>query len=466
MKQYIIFIPALIALMVAIFRSPEKALYHVYLPVLLLIPNVYLLSIGNVPAWSFSDVTIMTILVVTLFTRSGRYKFSYMDLLIVFYVGCSVYSEFSNTGPGYGRHLITDQLSTVIAPYFLAKMLIFPSGLTIPFARRIVFLMFINVILSAYEMKFTVNPYLKIFDSIFPDQNQQAIWPTSVRYGLVRIAGPFIQTILFGTLLGVAVLFNTWLMKNKFWPRISKHLPTLLRLPTLVLSKEKIIMLVLILGMICTVSRGPIIGTLLGAAFVGVGYAKYKFKSFLISSLILCAALVCAYGLYLEYSSIGKDSAVSDTQYTAAYRADLVREYSSQVMERPYWGWGSLKLMSIYGPITVDNQYLYLAITYGLVTMSGFIAIIVCTLFSLLFRGLLKCKGSREDSSLCFTFFGIYLAIALTLITVYIGMQLQPIFFILTGWINGYLASKPSAFFTSQNVEKYSNARPSQQQLA
>lgn len=448
MKQLILILPSLYALYVAIFRSPEKAFFNVYLPVLLLLPTVYQTNISKIPAWSFADFTVFVIFAVAVFTRTNRYKFSMMDLLVVGYVGCCVFSELINVDAGHSRHLFTDLLTTVIAPYFLAKMLIVSSGLTIPFVKRFVWLMFVNVLLSVYEMKFTANPYTRFLDKVFPDQNQQGIWPTPVRYGLVRIAGPFIQAILFGTGIGMAVLFNFWLMKNKFGSKGFKYCP-------LPISKGKFILVALILGMLCTVSRGPVVGTILGGLFLGAGYAKNRTSSFFIRAGILTLIFVFAYEVYSYYSSIDKELTSSEAQASAAYRAGLVERFYDPISQKPYWGWGSLKYGESGQTRSVDNQYILVAVQNGLIALATYVCIIITTLFGLIWRGLWNRNDVKEDTSFCFTIFSVYLMLVLTLGTVYMGLQLQPLFFLLTGWINGYLASRPGDFYTTQKVEHY-----------
>src|ERR1700729_439474 len=88
-------IPGLIALLVCIRRGPERALIDVYLPTLLLLPDSYHWMItGHL---SFNQTEIIPI-GAFLIARSWRvWRWSFVDLLVIGYVGMSVTSEFINT---------------------------------------------------------------------------------------------------------------------------------------------------------------------------------------------------------------------------------------------------------------------------------------------------------------------------------------------------------------------------------
>ena len=90
-------------------------------------------------------------------------------------------------------------------------------------------------------------------------------------------------------------------------------------------------------------------------------------------------------------------------------------------------------------PPSIDNYYLLLAIMHGtpaLVCLLGVIFVTPIRLF--LFEMKQTARGPR-GSSFGFTLISIYVAIGWTIATVYMGAQLMPLLFIVTGWAEGYL---------------------------
>ena len=451
MTTLIVLVPFIFALVIARLYSLEKAFLAVYIPVLLLLPSIFVINFPPVPAWSFSDFAILPIFFIALVVRFTKWKYSHLDLLVLGYVACSVYSEAINEGPGYARHLFEAQLTTVIAPYLLAKSLINPGGLTVPFTKRLVFLMFINVLLTVYELRLTANPYINFIHPFFPAD--WVGWPTSTRYGIARISGPFIQTILFGTGLGIVLLLNYWLIKNRFWKSTFKYIPPL------PIKKGMVITLVLMLGLLVTFSRGPQLSTLVGAMFITLGFSKHRVLSLFFRFCLLAIGCFMVYSWFEYYAGVDRFIASSDMQATAAYRYELITNYVDIAMQKPVWGWGSQKWPKESGLLSIDNEYLFLTMQHGLVTLGFLLAIMAYVLIGLLIRGIKNPSGVAADTSLCFTFFGIYLMMIMTFLTVYMGLQLEPLFFILTGWIGSYLQYKPKDFIASQKFAQYTHQK-------
>ena len=78
----IIFIPALIAAYVAFAYSPEKAFLLVYIPVLLLLPEYYRWMAAGLPDPTFSEATIIPIVMAFLLKRRSPWMFTFTDLLV------------------------------------------------------------------------------------------------------------------------------------------------------------------------------------------------------------------------------------------------------------------------------------------------------------------------------------------------------------------------------------------------
>ena len=252
-------LPGFFAAFFAFFYTPERAFMTVYLPCLLLIPNFYRADIQGLPDLNFNKAAVFPIFLALIIRKKiNTWNLSLCDFLVLGYLFCIVYSEYtadlvvneyttekqlmhmSNGNYSLAQNLLSNKLLSVFFPYVLAKYLIHPKHLTIPVAKRLVFIAFIIVLISVYEMRMTLNLFNFAFDPFFGDQSRG--WGKPMRFGFVRIAGPFGHPILLGIMLMVALLFNYWLFKNKIWKLNFKYLP---RLP---LPKGSIISFVILFG--------------------------------------------------------------------------------------------------------------------------------------------------------------------------------------------------------------------------
>jgi O-Antigen ligase len=442
MSTWIALLPAFIAIYYLILFNPEKTFLNIYIPILLLLPQMFTAELTFFHNLNFSENAIVPIGFATFFYKffTNRYhdvRFGLTDLLIPLYAGLCLYSEYHNTKTEFLIPLFVKLLTSVFFPYFLGKYLIHERGLSSAFAKRFVFLIFIDVLISFYEMRFGYNPYTRYFSLIFP--GQATLWVTMFRYDLVRIAGPFAHPILFGLVIGVAVILNYWLIKSRQWSLRFKYLP-----PIPYLSKGTIIMIILAIGLVSTYSRGPLLSTFLGLLFASMGFVKERNKHLIMRFSVILFVIFLGYHYYEHYLQIQPLQAKTETEYTAAYRAQLYTVYQNYIFQKPYWGWGYIDLpTTIEG--SIDNQYLWLTMKHGIVTLAVFILILITVTIRLLFKGMKAHSALKTDISLSFSLAGAYIMMMITMLTVFMGLQTEPVFFIITGWAEGLLLTKPSA---------------------
>lgn len=84
MKTYIALLPGLIALIYTIFRSPEKAFLNIYLPVLLLLPQVFVAKIKGLLDLLLLPLAYHTLLLLALLTYAPTQIYAAAALGIVF----------------------------------------------------------------------------------------------------------------------------------------------------------------------------------------------------------------------------------------------------------------------------------------------------------------------------------------------------------------------------------------------
>lgn len=443
MKTYIVLIPAILATIISMINSPQRAFLYVYLPVLYLLPILYNLKLSGLPDMGFAQMSLIPIIGIYILQQRFNKIFpnTLLDFIVILYVALSCISEYQNTGQTPSEEggilwitLLANKLTTVLFPYFLAKWILLPKQLTVPTIKIMVQLLIATLLISAWEWRFVVNAHVSLVGWFFPDQEY---WIPTYRYGLVRISGPFPHPILLGVALGMTFLLNHWLVKNKFWKK------NFFFLPPLPISKGVIYSLMLITGLLLTISRAPILGTFVGFLFIGIAYSSQRFKSLIFRLSILAAIGVIGLQFFIYYGSIDKSLTESQLSGAAAYRVEMLFKYLPYVKERLYWGWGYTSIPENVGLKSIDNEFLWITLKHGIFTLIAFLMIFIVAGLALIRRGLdPKCEDPIERS-FCMTLLAVFFMLGLSLITVYMGGQIQPLFFIITGWTQGFLATKP-----------------------
>lgn len=438
MTTWVALFPLFLAAAYTVYSSPEKAFLNVYIPILILLPQIFTAEITIFHNMGFAQNAAIPIFIGLLISRivgkKSTISFSFTDLLVVAYVVLCAISEYINSSTDYVLSLLIDKTTSIILPYYMAKYIVHPRGLSILLSKRIVILVSIVIVISLYEARMSVNPFLNIGYKFFPAQGHG--WPTIFRFGLARIAGPFVQTILLGMMIGVTIVLNYWLIKSGYWRKWFSFLPKLI-------SKNIFSMGLLVFGILLTFSRGPILGTILGIFIASIGFSRSRVKAIAWRVAVLVVLGILAYEWFVYYSGINRYHAESDWQSTGAYRAELIEKYRKYVLQKPLWGWGFTTLPISEGLVSIDNQYLWLALKHGIITLGTYVAIISSTLMRLFFRGVDGTESQKADYALAFTFAGIYSLLASSFFTVYMGLQIETVFFLLTGWIEGFLLSSP-----------------------
>jgi hypothetical protein len=88
---------------------------------------------------------------------------------------------------------------------------------------------------------------------------------------------------------------------------------------------------------------------------------------------------------------------------------------------------------------SIDNYYLLLTLMHGVVTLLFLVGMLVWMLVRLLRNGLRYGPLSPDGSSLSFCLAGIFAGLMFSILTVYMGDNVVPIFFVLIGFAEGYL---------------------------
>ena len=427
----LIALPGIVALIVIWLGSTEKAFLYVYLPVLLLLPNYF--YFGR-PPLNFAQYAIIPIAVAVCWRIvNGGWKWSALDAFVVGFVMWNFMSDFHANGLNDVFQRIALPLTLALFPYMIGKTIIEQRGVRVLFMRRFVFCLVLDSIISTYEVRMGQNPARTFLLQFI----QTTAWPGTVREGWIRAAGPFGHAILMGTIIGIAIILTRYISYLGLWE------PNFRWLPSFPVSKEKLMLFILIGGLLLTQSRGPWIATIVGVALASCGTSALYKPRFKKVALLL---LVGGFFLFLAaraYLAQGPGGPVSEEQRSAAYRTELIDRYQDIALREKLWGWGSNTWPKIRAMPSVDNAYLLMTLMYGVTGLILYGLMLTVSFTRLIRRALSPQELPASERAMLFVLFGIGVSVALSTATVFLGEQLYPLLFLLLGWIEACLARDP-----------------------
>jgi hypothetical protein len=180
-----------------------------------------------------------------------------------------------------------------------------------------------------------------------------------------------------------------------------------------------------------TISRGPWIGGLAGAALAIAGNFKNR-KLWL--GIILSGFVLGGIGgkMALQaYTTVGEGEVLSGEAQTMLYRAIMLERYNGFLEEKYFTGWGLTTVPKVRGMESVDNAFFLMALQHGVLAPACFVVIFIYAMISQIKFGL---KTPTGQIPIGFTFSGIYLVCFISFSTVYMGAQTEPMLFLLLGW--------------------------------
>ena len=451
----IILIPALACWAVLAMGSARKALLWVYLPALLLLPQYYVLRLPHLPPIGFADAAILPlgIALVLKEARRGRWawRWAWMDLWVLLFAACAGFSEAFSTELANGdwtqlfspNLAVSQRLSTNIAdgglmfvagvltmvlPYMVGKLLIEQedNAMRKKLIARIVALLAVVAGLSIYDFLTGRSLWQKLAKP-FLGAYQNEVWEPQMRWGFGRIAGPYGHAILAGMIFLIGLVYCLWLRSaDPNWGsrRLIHGLPFTLRGLSLT---------AIVAGLLMTQSRGPWIGVGLALIFALLTRYLPVVKAAIVFAAFCVMFAAGAFYFTSQYTEKAISQASTEEQRNAIYRRQLLTNYAPVVMERKAFGWGVTTLPAVNGQVSIDNQYLMLAVTEGFTGLAVFLAIVTGSALKLL--RMISQPIPSEDRMLALAHLAVLIGLMTTLATVYMGEQVVMLFFLIAGWV-------------------------------
>lgn len=418
--EIIILIPTVLCLAMYFRYSVQQVFLNLYIPLFALFPMYYFWKVAALPPIDLGDAILLPLGLGILLKEMPRWRITTADIWIGLFVFTGYYADHLALRQTASIFDLFQVVCAAVVPYMAGKVLIEQHDGRVATIKRILFCLFLACIVSAYEYRMQFNPFTLIWARFFP--SEVFAWKTQIRWGFGRVSGPFGQSELAGIILLFALVLALWLSFYKLWE------PKFAQARWLPFRKGTIITATIALTLLMTQARGPWLGAIVAVPIALVGRSKRVLRSALLVGSI---GLVVGGLAYVGFKHYVNGPTSSDAQQTAQYRQQLLDNYLPIVKQGGAWGWGS-DFPQAAGQGSIDNEYLFVALTQGYVGLVAFCLLAVETLLRLVWAA--GFAPNRRDRYFAFSLLGIFAGVLLTIYTVYLGNQPYQLFFFLAGW--------------------------------
>jgi hypothetical protein len=297
--------------------------------------------------------------------------------------------------------------------------------------RRIVFCLFLASLISIYEYRMGSNPFTLFWARFFPDES--FAWKTQFRWGFGRVSGPYGQSELAGMMLFFGLTLTLYLNFYKAWE------PKFRNFEWLPGKKSTWIAWGIGITLLMTQARGPWIGSIIAVPIALIGRTQRVLRSAIILGL-LC--IVGGTASYIGLKAYADAPVTSSEQENAQYRSHLIDNYVPVAIAGGAWGWGQ-DFPRVGGQGSIDNEYLFVALTQGWVGLLSFCILCLAALGNMLMAAIFN--PTKRDRYFAFSLLGVFIGLLVTIFTVFLGNQPYELFFLILGWSQAVRVRKAPA---------------------
>ena len=418
----IILIPTVICIL-ALFRiSVQKAFLNLYIPIFMMFPTYYYWKVAALPPVDLSEAILLPLGIAIVYKEIRRWRFAPMDIWVAIFIFSAYYADLRNGHSTASTFELFDSLCTVLVPYMAGKLLIEHNGMRSVVVKRMIFCLFLASIVSVYEYRMGQNPFSLVAARFFPDEHFP--WKTQIRWGFGRVSGPFGQSELAGMMFFFGLVMTLWLGYNHLWEAKFS------RAAWLPFGKSTVIAWTIGIVLLMTQARGPWIGTIAAVPIALIGRARHVARTAVLVGLFLIVGGAAAYIGLKSYANADSPTTSSE-QENAQYRAELLDHYIPVAQAGGPFGWGQ-DFPRIAGQGSIDNEYLFVALTQGWVGLLAFSMIAFEALYYMLYGA--RNNPTQSDRYFSYSLLGIFVGLLITIFTVFLGNQPFELFFLLVGW--------------------------------
>ena len=380
MTRYIVFIAMYVSIIMLIRKGPQETFIKVFLPFFLFMPVGFWVNIPGLPDPNFMQAAILPILYILVRDYRDNFQFGRIEFLLAVYIVIRVFNDFLSRGYSDAQNYLFYLLSSVIGPYMIGKYLIDSRRMDIATSKTFVLIFLLMFPMFLYEVKFWVSPIFKIFGVFFPGAGSGL----SIRWGIARTAGTFVHPILACIMIIIVYRLHRWLCWIGEWDKpengILKYLDYLTKFIPIPFKYR--ISIALILMALMTISRGPWIGGLAGAALAFSG--NFKNRKLWLGIIIFGFIAGGTLGkIALEaYTTVDEGEVLSGEAQTMLYRSVMLDKYNGFLEEKYFTGWGLSTVPKVKGMESVDNAFFLMALQHGIFAPACFVIIFAYAMIS------------------------------------------------------------------------------------
>jgi hypothetical protein len=439
----LVFLPMLVCLYFVVRGQAEKAFLAVYLPAIFWLPEAYGFHIPHLPTMSVSEGTVIPLGVLALYRFVMKGRFVLMDLLMALFMVSITLSELLKERVfNDGIFMTFGYIVSVFLPYIVGRVMIEPE-LRLATTKRIVLLVLFLGVPGLFEWRFGHNlfaPFGRLIGADMPEGIQ-------MRGGRGRFAVSFSDAEIAGIAVAMTAALNAWLAfmtKRLPWQSIGK---------TFFPLEKYHIAAVLLFGYVYfTQSRGPLMALFVGYLILQIPRFKNRKLASGLVALVILMGTIAAYQYFARYANVTDPNAHTDEQQgSAAYRFRMNRLYAPIAEEGGWLGWSRLSFPPVPSMLSIDNEFLLIRLSQGLLGYILLILIAVESVRSLVVRSW-RFKNI-EDIAFLFSMLAAMAIFWFSITTVYLGEQLPQVGFLFIGWSQSIVQRQSSSAAAVTEVE-------------
>jgi hypothetical protein len=426
----LVLVPSLICLFLIMRDRMSTALLAVYLPTLFLLPMQYTIRLPHLPELSVSEICVIPLGIVGIIRLMQRGPLKLMDFLVIsFLISLSITEVLHEHVIKDGIFIAITAFISMLFPYTVGRTMIEPEN-RINTVRRIVLLALLLGVPGVFEWRMGRNLYAplgELFGASLPAVIQ-------LRGGHGRFSASFMDAEMAGAAIAIAVALNGWLAflwRKKMWPDPGMLFTWL--------QRSHVAEILLLAYVFLTQSRGPEIALVAGYLILQIPRFEKTKVAMAVVAVLLAVGAAAGYQYFNQLTSIAETDIHDEQQGSALYRRRMI-ELFQPILEQGGWlGWGYKSFPHAEGlgnmennVQSVDNEFLYVHLGQGRL---GFFLLLLIAVESLRTAMVNSWRlEGPEDRAFAFSMLASMAVLWISLATVYMGVQLPQIAFLLIGW--------------------------------
>jgi hypothetical protein len=438
MSEFVL-IPGLICFFLIMGDRTSTAFLAVYLPTLFLLPTQFTIRLPHLPELAISEICVIPLGIVGIIRLMQRGRLQLMDFLVTaFLISLSVTEVLNEHVTKDGIFIAVTAFIAMLLPYAVGRTMIEPENRIIT-VRRIVLLVLLLGVPGMFEWRMGRNLYAPL-GQLFGASLSPFI---QLRGSHGRFSASFTDAEMAGIAIAIAAALNGWLAflwRKKLWPDPGMLFTWL--------EKSHMAEILLLAYVFLTQSRGPELALIAGYLILQIPRFKKTKVAMAVVAVLLAVGAAAAYQYFNQLTDVADVNDIHDEQQgSALYRRRMIELFQPILQQGGWLGWGYKSFPHAQGlgnldngVQSVDNEFLYVHLGQGRL---GFFLFLLIAVESLRTATLSSWRlEGPQDRAFALSMLASLVILWISLATVYMGVQLPQIAFLLIGWGQSIFATR------------------------